>query len=1128
MARQQSYQLDRDISGSDRLLGTDITGKGTVNISVEDLATYFAQTGSADPSRIGFSFNNAGVFTNNTLDSGEYRLQIAQGGTGFAHVTGIAISNSDRNGVNFLPESDILNGSILKLTGIEESGDVNYALYSVSDVTNITGGKLASVVHVSSSGNLVDNVATITLLSPNSTIIEGSQTVFAGNNTQYPNGPEGFIQAEEGSFFFYEVINGNETEIQIYGPKVGSDAHGWGESKKITPESINNISSSLDESTNVTTVTVHLSDGSEYDFEVPGGQEGQRGAQGVGVTGFDSNDPGAGNDTTVTVTLTDPLTGNTTNTEQFTVSPGAQGEQGDQGIGVSDVSGEAGALGQPTTVVVKGTNPATGVEDGVDLGSFTVASGQQGNQGVQGRFDLEVYLVLPAGTTPTVTGGSYSDGVLTPPNNGSTPWELSIPSSYDPDNDEVLWEARSSFDPANPSALTWSVPFHAGNMGVQGFQGVNVANFTSDSPGAGNDTTVTVTGTNPADPSSDPVDLGTFTVAPGATGGDGSAAALDGDGIGNVTTIDNIDDEIGAATVSISGDAQNMSFNFGVPAGARGFQGIGELNIFRYLSPLASKDVGVTEYDLNEPFSLTNGVPSGWSINVPQEVLGQDLYGSRATYDPSTQDSEGELTLHWSTAFETGGDGPQGIPGEQGPQGISRVELYHTGDPGVNTPTGIQVDGDLNFIQSTIDASAWKTEFADNDYVSFAFINPAVIREGFNYSIPAGSWSAAYQASAIGPPGPQGPDGIGEQGPPGTSYSFQNEVTFSGLGNVGFNVGSLIDDAVPVRANVDLDGLANTDLGNVDSDLTTEEKTAIQNKLGVDAAGTVNSDSTKANTDLGNVDSDLTNDEKTAIRNKIGAGTGSGGSDVDGVIISGTNLAVSESGVAQTAHQVPIAQGDSAETTLAGQKYVDKADALKLNLTGGTLTGDLNVGSGSNRSLNAGTDIHFTQGTVSYLQADTSEKKVFYDPTNTSGGVEELDGYEIATIGDLTSGYTPLNPSGGSGTTTDPAYRGTQTTNPGAFVPNNTGYMSEVEGENAHDGQDFLFTYTDPGQGVDIWAVINLPNDLTNTHTVGFNYRDRQSGQIVVVTDFNTYAGSDYTTYTMSFGATVDIITHIS
>ena len=52
-------------------------------------------------------------------------------------------------------------------------------------------------------------------------------------------------------------------------------------------------------------------------------------------------------------------------------------------------------------------------------------------------------------------------------------------------------------------------------------------------------------------------------------------------------------------------------------------------------------------------------------------------------------------------------------------------------------------------------------------------------------------------------------------------------------------------------------------------------------------------------------------------------GAGSGSSNVDGVVINGTNLAVDESGTPLTTNVVPIAQGTTNNDTLAGQGYVD-------------------------------------------------------------------------------------------------------------------------------------------------------------------------------------------------------------
>ena len=205
---------------------------------------------------------------------------------------------------------------------------------------------------------------------------------------------------------------------------------------------------------------------------------------------------------------------------------------------------------------------------------------------------------------------------------------------------------------------------------------------------------------------------------------------------------------------------------------------------------------------------------------------------------------------------------------------------------------------------------------------------------------------------------------------------------------------------------------------------------------------------TKADTDLSNVDSDLTDAEKLAFRNKIGAGTGGGSSHVDDLVITGSTLQISEDGT-------PIGTGIRVEAEVMDEdgrlvsskalftEFATKVDkpantagtgfgghAVFVDDNGDTLahaservhlnplgagviintsleaTGDIeaNTGTdGSTRSFNAGTDVHFTEGTVSYLQGDTSAKKVYYDPTNTVGGVTTSNDNEIATVGNLST-----------------------------------------------------------------------------------------------------------------------------
>ena len=63
MARIRTYTNDESIDTGDQLLGTDVIGGNTSNFTIEALASFLAQTGDADPSKIGFQFNYVGQNT---------------------------------------------------------------------------------------------------------------------------------------------------------------------------------------------------------------------------------------------------------------------------------------------------------------------------------------------------------------------------------------------------------------------------------------------------------------------------------------------------------------------------------------------------------------------------------------------------------------------------------------------------------------------------------------------------------------------------------------------------------------------------------------------------------------------------------------------------------------------------------------------------------------------------------------------------------------------------------------------------------------------------------------------------------------------------------------------------------
>lgn len=85
----------------------------------------------------------------------------------------------------------------------------------------------------------------------------------------------------------------------------------------------------------------------------------------------------------------------------------------------------------------------------------------------------------------------------------------------------------------------------------------------------------------------------------------------------------------------------------------------------------------------------------------------------------------------------------------------------------------------------------------------------------------------------------------------------------------------------------DISGKADTDLGNVDSDLTDSEKATFKTKLGITDGGgggaTTEQLNAKADADLSNLDSALTSTEQSTIQTKLGISSSGGGGDLSNV-----------------------------------------------------------------------------------------------------------------------------------------------------------------------------------------------------------------------------------------------------
>ena len=105
--------------------------------------------------------------------------------------------------------------------------------------------------------------------------------------------------------------------------------------------------------------------------------------------------------------------------------------------------------------------------------------------------------------------------------------------------------------------------------------------------------------------------------------------------------------------------------------GPQGPQGSFRFTVYQNATSGSSPDrPDPTDYTLAEDLSLTNGIPSGWSLNPASPVTGQSTYAITALVDPRNDDpdNDGIVSLVWSNTFIAGSTGPSG------PAGVSIID----------------------------------------------------------------------------------------------------------------------------------------------------------------------------------------------------------------------------------------------------------------------------------------------------------------------------------------------------------------------------------------------------------------------------------------------------------------------
>lgn len=496
MARQIIYESDRELSGLDRLTGIDSVDSSTKNFTIGDIANFFASTGIADPTRLGFHYEFDA--TTATPERGKFKYSFLPGlENTSAGVTSITVNRYTRVGADIRPLARVMVGNDLKVTDVENPTDVNYAIYLVKATTESEDGSFFTidVEHQASSGPIPNGATSLSILGATISTGDRGVSIFDGDYEPTEHNPTGI----SGDLFLREYMIGDRVQVDLY--QYDSTTH-WGAPTSLT---------------------------------------GIQGFQGIGVTEFKGNQDGVAvstTATTITVTGADPANNDeTVALGTFSIPSGVQGVQG---TSVTDVESniDSPVKGEDQELTFNTTDPITGT------GSLpTKISLVSGVQGAQGVFDRSIYQIVvgtetPANsgryvfvdpTVPTDSTFTLSTGVLSIGSTGTGTW-MDRPGTISDHNSMRLYEALVHIDPqvqadanVDEVPLTWSAVFVAGDVGPQGDQGVgiDVAEYTAPTNTTlGSTTTVNIPLTDPANPGTDPDDI-TFDIPSGVQGNQG-------------------------------------------------------------------------------------------------------------------------------------------------------------------------------------------------------------------------------------------------------------------------------------------------------------------------------------------------------------------------------------------------------------------------------------------------------------------------------------------------------------------------------------------------------------------------------------------------------------------------------
>ena len=151
MARIQQYSTDTTITGGDKLVGNDAADNSTKLFQISDIGLHFAKQGNGT----GYQYNYGGKYTSASIASGNIEYEVdptAPSQFGWANIQKIAVSNIMQNGTDVSGIYSLLTDQIIKITDISGDGVTSYAVYEVTNIADVTGGKLISVTLLTASG----------------------------------------------------------------------------------------------------------------------------------------------------------------------------------------------------------------------------------------------------------------------------------------------------------------------------------------------------------------------------------------------------------------------------------------------------------------------------------------------------------------------------------------------------------------------------------------------------------------------------------------------------------------------------------------------------------------------------------------------------------------------------------------------------------------------------------------------------------------------------------------------------------------------------------------------------------------------------------------------------------------